>query len=176
MVSVMILSAGSPTVVGQQAEDLKSASITTFESSAVPSMANAVGPAPRPSTERPRGWWSALWDELTSPAFLLGSLGPAIGDQLNSDPASWRGDALGYGFRLGSHASRLLLEGGAAHGLAAATSLDLRFRAKGHGSVASRIRHAALEAVTARMPGGTRIPNAPRMAGTYGAVLAQQRW
>jgi hypothetical protein len=107
---------------------------------------------------------------------LFGSLGPAIGDHLNDDPASWRGDALGYGFRVGSNAGRLLLEGGATHGLAAATGLDLRFRPQGHGGVASRLRHAALEAVTARTPSGTRVPNAPRIAGTYGAVLAQQRW
>lgn len=128
---------------------------------------------PRPS---PQGRWRALWSEVTSPAFLFGSLGPAIGDQINDDPASWRGDALGYGFRVGSNAGRLLLEGGATHGLAAAAGLDLRFRPQGHGSVASRLRYAALEAVTARTPSGTRIPNAPRIAGTYGAVLAQQRW
>jgi len=130
----------------------------------------------RPSRTIPHRRWRALWSEFTTPAFLLGSLGPALGDQLNDDPMSWRGDALGHGFRVGSNAGRLLLEGGATHGLAAATGLDLQFRPKGHGGVASRLRHAALEAVTARTPGGTRIPNAPRMAGTYGAVLAQQRW
>lgn len=130
----------------------------------------------RRSRPMPHGRWRALWSEFTTPAFLFGSLGPAIGDQINDDPASWRGDALGYGFRVGSNAGRLLLEGGATHGLAAATGLDLRFRPKGHGGVASRLRHAALEAVTARTPSGTRVPNAPRIAGTYGAVLAQQRW
>ena len=130
----------------------------------------------RSSRPIPHERWRALWSEFASPAFLLGSLGPAIGDQFGDDPASWRGDALGYGFRVGSNAGRLLLEGGTAHGLAAATRLDLRFRPRGHGSVASRLRYAALEAVTARTPSGARIPNVPRIAGTYGAVLAQQRW
>lgn len=134
------------------------------------------GPQGRPSRSIPYKRWRALWSEFASPAFLFGSLGPAIGDHLNDDPASWRGDALGYGFRVASNAGRLLLEGSAAHGLAAAAHLNLRFRPKGDGGVASRLRHAALEAMTARTPSGTRIPNAPRIAGTYGAVLAQQRW
>jgi hypothetical protein len=134
------------------------------------------GPQGRPSRSIPYKRWRALWSEFASPAFLFGSLGPAIGDHLNDDPASWRSDALGYGFRVASSAGRLLLEGSAAHGLAATIQLDLRFRPKRDGGVASRLRHTALEAVTARTPSGTRIPNAPRIAGTYGAVLAQQRW
>lgn len=120
--------------------------------------------------------WRALRSEVTAPILLLGSAGPAFSDYRAGRPSSWRGGALGYGFRVGSHAGRLLLEAGVAHGLAATTGLDLRFRTHGHGPTAARLRHAALGALTARTPGGTRVPNVPRLVGTYGAALAQQRW
>ncbi len=120
--------------------------------------------------------WRTLRDEVTAPTFALASFGPALGDQVADDPASWRGDVVGYGLRVGSNAGRQLLESGTAHGLAAATRLDLRFRPQGHGGVGPRIRHATLAAVTARTADGSRVPNAPRLIGTYGAALAQQRW
>jgi hypothetical protein len=120
--------------------------------------------------------WRALWDEITAPTFLLASVGPATGDHVASEPASWRGDVIGYGMRVGSNAGRQLIESGTAHGLAAAARLDLRFQPRGRGGIGSRIRCAALEAVTARTPRGSRIPNVPRVLGTYGAALAQQRW
>jgi hypothetical protein len=120
--------------------------------------------------------WRALRSEVTDPILLLGSAGPAFSDYRAGTPSSWREGALGYGVRVGSHAGRLLLEAGAAHGLAAATRLDLRFHRRGHGSAAARLRHAALGALTARPPDGTRVPNAPRLVATYGTALAQQRW
>lgn len=83
---------------------------------------------------------------------------------------------LGYGLRVGSNAGSELIESVTAHGLAAATRLDLRFQPRGQGSVGARIRYAALEAVTARTTDGTRVPNAPRIVGAYGAALAQQCW
>jgi hypothetical protein len=113
---------------------------------------------------------------VTSPGLLLGSMGPAINDHLADAPSSWRNDVVGYGLRAASNGGRLLLEAGATHGLAAATRLDLRFRPQGTGGVGARIRYAALEAVTARTPAGTRVPNTPRVVGAYGAALAQQRW
>lgn len=136
-------------------------------SSGVPSSQGALTAAER---------WRALRSEVVTPVFLLGSAGPALNDHRTDTPSSWRGDAVGYGVRVGSHAGRLLLEAGAAHGLAAAIRLDLRFRPQGHGGTAARLHHAALGALTARTPGGTRVPNAPRLVATYGAALAQQRW
>jgi len=131
-------------------------------------------PAGRPLSASDR--WRVLWDEVTAPTFALASFGPALGDQVTDDPASWRGGVVGYGLRVGSNAGRQLLESGTAHGLAAATGLDLRVRPQRHGGVGARLRHAALEAVTARTADGTRVPNAPRIAGAYGAALAQQGW
>jgi len=117
-----------------------------------------------------------LWNEVASPGFLLGSAGPALVDQVAEEPASWRNDVVGYGLRVGSNAGSDLIESVTAHGLAAATRLDLRFRRRGRGGVGARVRHATLEAVTARTLDGTRVPNAPRIVGIYGAALAQQRW
>ena len=120
--------------------------------------------------------WRALRSEVIAPILLLGSAGPAFSDYRAGTPSSWRGGAVGYGVRVGSHAGRLLVEAGATHGLAAATHLNLRFHPRKRGSVGARLRHAALGALTARPPGGTRVPNAPRLVGTYGAALAQQCW
>lgn len=141
--------------------------VEAHESPSGPSSRRALSAADR---------WHALRDEVTAPTFALASFGPALGDQVTGDPSSWRGDVVGYGLRVGSNAGRQLIESGTAHGLAAATRLDLRFRPQGHGGVGARIRHAALEAVTARTPDGSRVPNAPRIVGAYGAALAQQGW
>lgn len=120
--------------------------------------------------------WRALRSEVTAPILLFASAGPALADYRAGTPSSWRKGVVGYGLRVGSHAGRLLVEAGAAHGLAAATRLDLRFRPRKRGGVGARLRYAALEAATARTPGGTRVPNAPRLVATYGAALAQQHW
>lgn len=128
--------------------------------------------APLTATERGH----LLWDEVASPGLLLASAGPALFDQVADEPASWRNDVVGYGLRVGSNAGSELIESGTAHGLAAVTRLDLRFRRWGHGGVGERVRYATLETVTARTLDGTRVPNAPRIVGLYGAALAQQRW
>lgn len=122
------------------------------------------------------GRWRALQSEVTNTTFLFASVGPATGDHLSDDPASWRSDVVGFGLRVGSNAGRQLIESGTTHGLAATARLDLRFRPCGHGGIGSRIRCGTLEALTARTPGGKRVPNVPRVVGTYGAALAQQRW
>lgn len=129
---------------------------------------------PAPSVSQNR--WKALWGEIASPAFLLGSAGPALGDHLSGRPSSWRTDALGYALRVGSNAGGLLAEAGVAHGLAAASGLDLRFEPRGRGGIGPRLRHAAIGALTARTAGGARVPNVPRVVGTYVGALAQQRW
>lgn len=97
-------------------------------------------------------------------------------DHLRDTPTSWRRGLGGYAARSGSHAGRLVVEAGVAHGLAAADGLSLRYVPRRTGGVGTRLRHAVLGAVTARTANGTRIPNVPRLVATYGAALAHQRW
>lgn len=120
--------------------------------------------------------WEALRREVVAPGFLVGSLAIGLSDHLTDDPSAWRGDAAGYALRSGSTAGRLLIEAGATHGIAAALRLDPRFTPRRTGGVGPRLRHAVLAAVTARAPHGTRVPNVPRWAGTYGAALIEQQW
>jgi hypothetical protein len=120
--------------------------------------------------------WDALREEVVAPGFLIGSLAIGFSDHLTDDPWRWRGNTAGYALRAGSTAGRLLIEAGATHGLAAATRLDPRFVPRRTGGVGARLRHAVLAAVTARTPSGTRVPNVPRLAGTYGAALVEQQW
>lgn len=120
--------------------------------------------------------WRELRREVVAPGFLVGSLTIGLADHLTDDPAAWRKDAAGYAARVGSTAGRLVLEAGATHGLAAATRLDLRFVPRRTGGVGPRLRHAVLAAVTARTPHGTRVPNLPRLAGTYSATLVEHQW
>jgi hypothetical protein len=120
--------------------------------------------------------WGMLRREVVAPGFLVGSLAIGLSDHLNDDPSTWRGDASGYVLRVGSTAGRLLIEAGATHGIAAATRLNPRFTPRRTGGVGPRLRHAVLAAVTARTPHGNRVPNVPRLAGTYGAALAEQQW
>jgi hypothetical protein len=120
--------------------------------------------------------WEALRNEVVAPGLLVGSLAIGLSDHLTGEPAAWRGGATGYAMRAGSTAGRLLLEAGATHGIAAATQLDPRFIPRQTGGVGPRLRHAVLAAVTARTASGVRVPNVPRLTGTYGAALAEQRW
>lgn len=120
--------------------------------------------------------WRAFRSELTSPGLLFDTVGAALGDHLDDEPASWRGDAIGYAARVGSNTGGMLIEVGTTHGLAAALRLDVRFTPRRHGSVRTRLRHALLGVVTAHTAEGTRVPSAPRLLGSYGAALAQQRW
>lgn len=124
----------------------------------------------------PSDRWGTLRDEIVAPGFLVGSFAIGLSDHLTDDPSTWRGNATGYALRVGSTAGRLLIEAGVTHGIAAATRLDPRFVPHRTGGVGSRLRHAVLSAVTARTSSGTRMPNVPRLAGTYGAALFEQQW
>jgi hypothetical protein len=120
--------------------------------------------------------WQELRDEVVSPSLVMGGLSMGLVDYLRDDPASWRRGGVGYAIRSGSHAGRLVLEAGAAHGMAAATDLSLRYTARRTGGVGARLRHAVFGAVTARTATGRRVPNAPRWVAAYGAALAQHGW
>lgn len=143
-----------------------------------PRVRQETGPAPRQSTPAlsASDRWAALRDEVVTPGLLIGSLAIGLSDHLTDAPSSWRGDAVGYAMRTGSTAGRLLIEAGATRGIAAATRLDLRFAPRGTGGIGARLRHAVLGAVTARTAHGTRVPNLPRLLGTYGATLLEHRW
>ena len=120
--------------------------------------------------------WRAFRGEVVSPSLLVGALSMGGVDYVRNTPSSWRCGAGGYAARSGSHAGRFVVEAGTAHGLAAATGLSLRYVPRRTGRVGERVRHAVLGAVTARTADGTRVPNVPRVAATYGAALAQDRW
>lgn len=120
--------------------------------------------------------WQELRREILSPGLVAGGLSMGGVDYLRDKPSSWQQGAVGYAARSGSHGGRLVVEAGIAHGIAAAAHLDLRFVSRRTGGVRARLQHAVLGAVTARTADGTRVPNAPRVVGTYGAALAHQRW
>jgi hypothetical protein len=120
--------------------------------------------------------WQAFRSEVVSPALVAGGLSMGGVDYLRHKPSTWRQGTVGYAARSGSHVGRLVVEAGTAHGVAAAAHLDLRFVPRRIGSMGERLQHAVLGAVTARTADGTRVPNVPRVVGTYGAALAHQRW
>lgn len=141
-----------------------------------PSLALPVPAAPSSGPLSAPARWGALRSALLDPGFVFGSAGPGIGAHLEDDPTAWPDGARGLAARVGSHTGATLLRIGVTHGLAAGAGLDVRFAPRGEGALGPRLRHAVVETVTAQRADGTRVPNLPRLTGSYAAALAQARW
>jgi hypothetical protein len=120
--------------------------------------------------------WRLYRTEMLRPGVVFAAAGPALGGQLNNEPAVWGQGMAGYSRRLADQWGRQALRQTYQAGAAAALGQDVRYFPSGKTGFFPRAGHAFAAGFITIDRHGHKTPNVSFMAAAIGAEFTARAW